>query len=88
MRLEDMTIDQLLEMNQIICQRIDQLRAQQDMNAIMRLRLGAKVHFDTEDGVIFGTLIKINRKTVVVISEDGRQWKVSPGLVSIVEDIE
>ncbi|BBP43101.1 transposase [Thiosulfativibrio zosterae] len=87
MRLEDMSIEQLLEMNQIICERIDELRAKQDMQAIMKLRLGAKVHFNTPDGKVFGTLIKVNRKTVVVVSEDRRQWKVSPGLVKLVEDV-
>ena len=36
MRLEDMSIEQLLEMNQIICERIDEIRAKQDMQAIMK----------------------------------------------------
>lgn len=87
MNIEDLSIDQLLDLNQIICEQIDELRAKQDMHAIMKLRLGAKVHFQAKEGQVFGTLIKINRKSVIVVSEDGRQWKIPPGLVNLMDEI-
>lgn len=37
--------------------------------------------------MVFGIVIKKNRKTVVVLSEDKRRWKLPPGMLSIVKDI-
>ncbi len=87
MRIEDMTLEQLLALNEHICKRIDQLRARQDTEALQKLRLGQAVHFDAPEGRLFGTLIKINRKTVVIATEDGRQWKLPPGLVRSIREI-
>ena len=86
MRLEDFTLEELLELNQLICERIDYLRDQQDFETLMKLRLGQQVHFDGREGPIFGRVIKINRKTVIVESEHNRQWKVSAGLVRPLKD--
>lgn len=87
MRIEDMTIDELLEINQLICDRIDELRARQDLEAMRRLCVGNAVSFESREGRIFGLIIKVNRKTVSVLSEDKRQWKISPGLLTLVKDV-
>ena len=87
MRIEDMSIEQLLELNAIICQRIDELRARNDMEVIRKLHVGQQVQFDNGEGRVFGTVIKINRKTVVVLSEDKRQWKLPAGMINIVRDV-
>jgi len=89
MRIEDMSVEELLELNQIICDRIDYLQSLETHEMLRRLHLGNQVHFADKMGRrVFGTVVKINRKTVVVQSEDGKQWKVSPGLLSLVTDIE
>jgi len=36
---------------------------------------------------VFGIVIKKNRKTVIVLSEDKRRWKLPPGMLSMVKDI-
>ncbi len=46
MRIEDMSIDQLLELNQYICQRIDELQEQETLQALSQLRVGLKVTFE------------------------------------------
>ena len=40
MRIDDMSIDQLLELNQYICRRIDELQEQETLQALSRLRVG------------------------------------------------
>jgi hypothetical protein len=50
--------------------------------------LGARVSFDSEDGRQLGTLVKYNRKTVNVLGDDGRQWRISPSLLSPVKDVD
>jgi hypothetical protein len=32
-------------------------------------------------------VVKINRKTVIAMSQAGKQWKISPGLRTAVTDI-
>lgn len=87
MQIDDMTIEQLLELNQIICERIDYLRAKQDQNVMAQIHVGNQVSFKTEEGIVFGIVIKKNRKTVIVLSEDKRRWKLPPGMLSFVKDI-
>lgn len=87
MRIDELSIEQLIELNQIILQRIDELRSRADMNVLRQLRLGQVVHFDAPQGEVFGTVIKMNRKTVVILSEDGKRWKVSAGLVKMLRDV-
>lgn len=89
MQLEDLSLGQLYDLNDMICQRIDELRARSDLAVIKQLRLGQQVHFESrQEGRIFGKVVKINRKTVLVRSEDNRKWKLSAGLVGIIRDVD
>lgn len=88
MRIEDMSIDQLLELNQYICRRIDELRAQENLQALSQLRVGLKVAFEGREGPVLGIVTKINRKSVIVLAEDGtKQYKVSPELLRPLRDV-
>ena len=88
MRIEDMSIDQLLELNQYICQRIDELQEQETLQALSQLRVGMKVTFEGREGPVLGIVTKINRKSVIVLGDDGRkQFKVSPGLLRPLRDV-
>ena len=88
MRIEDMSIDQLLELNQYICQRIDELQEQETLQALSQLRIGLKVTFEGREGPVLGIITKINRKSVIVLGDDGKkQYKVSPGLLRPLRDV-
>ena len=88
MRIEDMSIDQLLELNRVICRRIDELRDRETLQALSQLRVGQKVSFEAQEGPTMGIVTKINRKTVIVLGEDGRkQYKISPGLLRPLRDV-
>jgi len=54
---------------------------------LSRLTLGQAVSFESREGQVFGRVIKINRKTVVVQSEDNRQWKVAVALIQPLRDV-
>lgn len=88
MNIDDMSIEELLELNQIICERIDYLRAREDSDVLRQLHIGHQVCFEGRYGTEFGIVIKINRKTVIVLTEDKRQWKVPAGKLSIIKDIQ
>ncbi|MCK7544496.1 hypothetical protein MLC59_09985 [Marinobacter bryozoorum] len=89
MRIDDMSIDQLLELNQIICRRIDELRDRENLQALSQLRVGLKVTFEAREGPVLGIVTKINRKSVILLAEDGtKQYKVSPELLRPLRDVQ
>lgn len=88
MRIEDMSIDQLLELNQTICRRIDELQDLENLQALSQLRVGLKVIFEGREGPVLRIVTKINRKSVVVLGDDGKkQYKISPGLLRPLRDV-
>lgn len=88
MRIEDMDIDTLIELNDVICERIEYLRGMENMEMMQTLQIGSKVSFQNRDGQsVFGVIIKKNRKTVAILTADQRQWKVSPALLTPVKDV-
>ena len=88
MRIEEMSIDQLLELNKVICQRIDELQDRETLQALSQLRVGLKVTFESREGPVVGIVTKINRKSVIVLAEDGnKQYKVSPELLRPLRDV-
>ena len=88
MRIDEMSVDQLMELNRYICQRIKDLRDQQNLQVLNQLRVGLNVTFEGREGSVWGTVTKINRKSVIVLAEDGsKQYKVSPGLLRPLRDV-
>jgi len=88
MRIDDLSIDQLLELNRFICQRIDELQEQEALQALSQLRVGLKVTFEGREGPVLGIVTKINRKSVIVLGDDGKkQYKVSPALLRPLRDV-
>jgi len=55
---------------------------------MMRFNIGSKVGFETDEGRVFGTLFKFNKKTVSILTEDNVQWNVAPQLLSLAKDVD
>ncbi|NLW04705.1 MAG: hypothetical protein GX029_05695 [Pseudomonadaceae bacterium] len=90
MNFEGFTLDQLLELNYLICRRIDELREKETLQALVRLHVGMKVTFEARDGIKVGLVTKINRKSVIVLGEDNdgrKQYKVSPELLTPLKEV-
>ena len=84
--IDKMTRDELVTLNHRIVERLkflDSLQAHKDM---MAFNIGARVSFDSGDGRLLGTLLKFNRKTVTVVTDNGQKWNISPHLLSPVKD--
>jgi hypothetical protein len=86
--IDGLSLKELVQLNHRVVERIKMLRAMQAHVDMMAFNLGARVSFDSQEGRLFGTLVKYNRKTVTVLTDDGRQWRVSPSLLSAVRDID
>ena len=86
--IDKMTVDELVALNHRIVQRLKMLDSLDAHKAMMEFNPGARVSFDSpKDGRLLGTLVKFNRKTVTVITDNGQQWNISPHLLSPVKDV-
>jgi hypothetical protein len=46
---------------------------------MLQVAIGDRVTFETDDGrTVVGALVRYNKKTVSVLTDDGHRWKVSP----------
>ncbi len=86
--IDHLSAEELVALNHRIVERLkflDHLKAHQDM---MAFNIGNRVSFDApQHGRQMGILVKFNRKTVTVVTDDGRRWNVSPDLLTPVKDV-
>jgi len=80
--IDHLSESELIHLNERIVQR---LRMMNQMRAHMRMldfTLGERVWFQTEgDRIVRGVLVKYNKKSVTVITDDGSRWTVSPSFL-------
>lgn len=86
--IDGLSYEELLQLNHRIIERLKMLDAMQAHVDMMAFNLGARVSFDSQYGRQLGTVVKYNRKTVAVLGDDGRQWRISPHLLSAVRDVD
>jgi len=79
---------ELIELNDQIVDQIRHLGDRQALLDMMAFNLGSKVSFDSKYGCQAGTIVKFNRKSVVVVADAGQQWRDPPHILSDVKDIE
>ncbi|MFL5281577.1 MAG: hypothetical protein ACJ8AW_11430 [Rhodopila sp.] len=81
--IDRLTEAELVDLNHRIVARLrflQQMRAHADM---LEFRIGDRVTFRPPgQQQIEGMLTRYNKKTVTVITNDGRQWNVAPQLLS------
>ena len=83
MNIEDMTYEELRDLNKRIVARMKLLHQIKTQSEMIRFNLGDRVQFCTREGtLVIGILIKYNRKTVSIVTDDGHKWNVSPTLLS------
>lgn len=83
--ISHLSMDQLYVLNEFVVKRTDELQLKQDKEALARLRPGRKVQFTYDGATVTGTLLKKNRKTVLIANSNGKtQLKVPAGIVSSV----
>ena len=85
--IDKLSEEELLDLNHRIVERLKFLDSLHVHQAMMNFSIGSKVQFEPPGkDLVVGTIAKFNKKTVVVISDSGTKWKVSPHLLSQVEN--
>ncbi len=85
--IDHLDIESLYALNDRVIERIKFLEHARAHMSMMAFNIGARVSFETAEGRQFGRLIKYNRKTVNVDTEDGRRWRIAPHLLSEVKEV-
>ncbi len=83
-RIEDfiktLSLDELLHMNRIVVERAKMLRQIETYNQMANFVIGDRVQFtDANHTIHTARVVKMNRKTISVVTSDNQQWNVSPG---------
>lgn len=82
MNIDHLTLDELYQLNQHVCDRIDDLIKQHEQAALALLCPGMTVQFIGNDGIITGILLKKQRKNVIIEDIDKtKRYKVAVSMV-------
>ena len=73
---------ELIDLNRKIVERLKFLESMRAHSEMLEFSVGEKVSF-TPSGrnKVTGILIKYNKKTVSILTDDGEKWNVSPHLL-------
>ena len=80
--IDGLSFEELLELNQRVVARLKMLESMQTHIEMMRFNPGQRVSFAHGGGRLMGTLVKYNRKTVTVVTDNGQRWNITPPAVS------
>lgn len=77
--IDKLTEEELIDLNHRIVERLRFLAQMRAHGAMLKFSIGQRVSFDPGDRpAVTGTLMKYNKKTVTVVTDDGHRWNVSP----------
>ena len=77
--IDGLTEAELIELNHRVVARLQFLQQMRAHANMLNFSIGEKVSFQPDGSpVLHGTIIKYNRKTVTIITEQGMQWRVAP----------
>ena len=86
--IDGLSENELIELNHRIVERLKFLESARRHEEMMEFNVGEKVSFSPPGREKqFGVLVKYNKKTVTVVTEQGERWNVSPILLSKVKPV-
>jgi hypothetical protein len=78
---------ELLDLNHRIVERLRTIRLARCRSTMMEFAVGDHVSFHPDCGhEVTGTVVRLNLKSVTVISADGHRWRVGPALLTKLDD--
>ena len=78
--------EDLLFLNRLIVERLKLISQAKSTSLMAGFTKGDRVGFQAPDGRnLDGIVLRHNKKTVSVATDDGHQWNVAPGLLRLVQ---
>jgi len=76
------TEQELIELNRRVVERIRALRRESCASIMTEFAVDDRVSFHPESGhEVIGTVIRLNTKSVTIVSTDGHHWRVAPAFL-------
>ena len=80
--IDQLTESELVDLNRRIVERLRMLHQMHAHVRMMEFNIGERVSFQTDQHQsVEGTLVRYNKKSVTIVSDDGGRWTVSPGFL-------
>ncbi len=80
--LDRLTESELIDLNHRIVARLRMFAQLRAHTSMLEFKVGERVSFEAEDGrLITAMLVRYNKKTVSLVTDDGHRWNVSPALL-------
>ncbi|HPJ26689.1 MAG TPA: hypothetical protein PLW97_09375 [Synergistaceae bacterium] len=78
--------EDLLFLNRLIVERLKLISQARATTLMTGFTKGDRVGFQAPDGrMLEGMVLRLNKKTISVVADDGLQWNVSPGLLHLIQ---
>ncbi len=68
----------LIFLNKLIVERLKLIAQAKSTHHMARFNIGDRVEFRTHDGKKTGVIMRLNKKTASIRTDDGVDWNVSP----------
>lgn len=86
--IDGLTEAELIDLNNRVVERLRFLNQARAHSQMLEFSVGDRVSFQPEGREpLLGVLIRYNKRTVTVITEQGQRWNVSPGALRKVKDV-
>lgn len=78
--IDKLTEKELIDLNNRVVERLNFLHSMKAHAVMLEFSIGDKVCFTppSESNTISGILVKYNKKTVTIITDDGQKWNIAP----------
>jgi hypothetical protein len=87
--IDHLSADELVALNHHIIERLKMLESLDAHKSMMQFHPRARVSFDSPNsGRLSGPIMKFNRKSVTVVTDNGQRWNISPHLLSPIKDVQ
>jgi hypothetical protein len=74
--------EDLIFLNRLVITRLKELEQAKDSAQVSLFTLADRVEFTTNDGAVKrGFVVRLNKKSVSVRTDDAQDWKISPTLL-------
>ena len=86
--IDKLTEAELIDLNHRIVERLRFMQQARAHATMLRFSIGDRVSFEPDiRGPVSGVIIRYNKKSVSVLTDDGQRWTVAPGLLRPVQDV-
>ncbi|MEO6801005.1 MAG: hypothetical protein ABI178_13800 [Rhodanobacter sp.] len=80
--IDKLTEPELIDLNNRIVERLRFMQHARAHATMLRFSIGDRVTFEPDiRGAVVGVIIRYNKKSVSVLTDDGQRWTVAPGLL-------